>query len=195
MSKPFHAMLKISLQYSFSYSVPDGILWSKCHLSLLACPQLFGDSFLPISLSHAKIQLNLASKYFLANFQSFWLRGSFVKQVLAKNIPMSWNLVGIFICSNNGSPQDSSIITSSFWPQHQIFVSGQIFQLWSNYILYYFIIAENLPEPSSIHIFPISIKIPSSIVQLLRASSNSCFWIYFEVVKQLYFILLQKFSN
>ena len=114
-------------------------------------PKLFGHSFLSISLPHAKIQLYLDIKSPLANFQSFWLTRSFVKQVLARSIQMSWNFASIFICSNHDSPPSFNPIQSSMWAQPQILVSGQIFTLWSNYILYCSIISENLPEHSHDH--------------------------------------------
>jgi hypothetical protein len=124
---------------------------STIYICLLAL-KLFMHYLLSISLPHAKIQLYLDIKSLLANFQSFWATGIFVKQVLARNIQLSWNFASIFICSNHDSPQSFNPIQSSMWAQPQILASGQIFTLWSNYILYCSVIAENLPEHSPTHI-------------------------------------------
>ena len=115
-------------------------------------PKLLGQLFLSISLAHAKIQLNLPSKYSWAIFQSSCLREVIVKEVQARHIQMSWNFARSFIWSNHDSPPNMSSCNSSMWAQLQILVSGQIFSLWSNYILYCFNWAETLPGHASTYI-------------------------------------------
>ena len=110
----------------------------------LNASKLFGHLFLSISLPHAKIQLNLPSKNSSAIFQSSCLKEVMVKEVLARHIQMSWNFARSFIWSNHHSPKDLSLIQSSIWARHPIFDFGHIFKLWSNYILYCFIMAEHL---------------------------------------------------
>ena len=106
----------------YSSNIPFLILpyLSSCEASTLficlIALKICGHSFLFISLPHAKIQLNLASKYFLANFQSFWSIGSFVKQVLARSVQMSCNFSIISICSNYSAPPNLRITPSTMWP-------------------------------------------------------------------------------
>ena len=98
------------------------------------------------------MKLYLVHKTPLANFLSSWSTGSLMKEVLARSIQMNWIFACTFICPNQDSPPSFNSIQSSMWAEHQFLVSGHIFQLWSNYILYCFIIAENLPEHYPTHI-------------------------------------------
>jgi hypothetical protein len=59
---------------------------------------------------------------------------------------MIWNFSQSSIWSNNNSPKNLSSIHKSMWDHHPIFYSGHIFSLWSNYILYFILIAEILPR-------------------------------------------------
>jgi hypothetical protein len=58
---------------------------------------------------------------------------------------MAWNLYSAFICPNYHPPPNCSSMKQTMWAHHPIFYSCHIFSLWSNYIIYYFIISENLP--------------------------------------------------
>ena len=111
-------------------------------------PKLLGHLFLSISLAHAKIQLTLPSKYSSAIFQSSCLWEVIVKEVQAMDIQMSCNFERSFQWSSNDSPPNMSSCNSSMRAHLQILVFGQIFSLWSNYILYCFILRENLPGHS-----------------------------------------------
>ena len=75
-----------------------------------------------------------------------------VKEVLSRHIQMSWKFARSFIWSNHDSPPNLSSCNSSMWAQLQILVCGQIFSLWSNYILYCFNWAKNLPGHASTYI-------------------------------------------
>ena len=115
-------------------------------------PKLLGHLFLSISLAHAKMQLNLPSKYFSAIFQSFCPGRNFVKELYSRNIHMSLNFSGSFLGSNNDSPPNLCSCNLSMWAQLQILFFGQIFSLWSNYILYCFNWAETLQGHASTYI-------------------------------------------
>ena len=80
------------------------------------------------------------------------MREVIVKEIQAMHIQMSWNFARSFIWSNHHSPSNMSSCNSSMWAQHQILVSGQIFSLWSNHILYCFNWAETLPRQASTYI-------------------------------------------
>ena len=116
---------------------------ADCEASAIyLCPidsKLLGHLFMSKWLPHDKFQLNFPSKYSWAIFQSSCLRESVVKEVLARHIQMSWNFARSFIWSNHHSPPNFSSCNSSMWSQLQILVSSQIFSLWSNYILCWFI--------------------------------------------------------
>ena len=75
-----------------------------------------------------------------------------MKEVQARHMEMSWNFARSFIWSNNDSTPNMSSCNSSMWAQTQILVSGQIFSLWSNYILYCFNWAKTLPGRESTYI-------------------------------------------
>ena len=96
-------------------------------------------------------------------FGSSCLREVIVKEVQARHIQMSWNFARIFIWSNNESPPNMISCNSTMWAQLQILVSGQIFSLWSNYILYCFNWAENLPGHASTHIHSLHQVLPQLV--------------------------------
>ena len=100
-------------------------------------------------MPHSNIQLNFPSKYSWAIYQSSCLREVIVKEVHARHIQMSWNFAWSFISSNQSSTQYLSSCNVYMWAQPQILVSGQIFSLWSNYILYWFNWTETLPGHAS----------------------------------------------
>ena len=75
-----------------------------------------------------------------------------VKKVQARHIQMSCNFARSFLWSNNDSPPNMSSCNSSMWAQLQTLVSGQIFSLRSNNILYWFNGTETLPGQASTYI-------------------------------------------
>ena len=97
--------------------------------------KLIGHRFLSISLTHAKMQPHLPSNYLIMICQSFRPERSFVKEVQARHIQMSWNFSRSFISSTHESTLNLSSFHSSMWAQLQFFISGHIFSLWSKYIL------------------------------------------------------------
>ena len=111
-------------------------------------PKLFVNLSLSKYLTCAKIQLYLPSQTSSMIFQSSCLREAFVKEVLTSIILMSWNFACLFLCSYYLTPTNFSSIPWSMWAHHQIFDFVNIFRLWSKYILYFFILLENLPEHS-----------------------------------------------
>ena len=65
---------------------------------------LFGHSFLSKSLPHENFRNDLPSKSFSANFQSLCSANSFVKEVLDRNILMSWIFSTSSMCPKRSSP-------------------------------------------------------------------------------------------
>ena len=114
--------------------------------------KLLGHLFLSISLPHAKMQPHFPSNYLIMIFQSFCPERSFVKEVQARHIQMSFHFAWSSISSYHSPPKKLSSCHASMWAHLQFFVSVQIFSLGSKYILYCFTMAENFPGPSPIHI-------------------------------------------
>ena len=135
---PFLPSSKIIQEYSFPILSSRALCEGSAIYIFLIALKIFGHSFLPKSLPHDKIQLHFPSKSYSANFQSFCPERSFVKEVLARLIQMSWNFGRPFIWSNNCFPPNFISIQQSMWAHLQILVSGHNFSLWSNYILYCF---------------------------------------------------------
>ena len=147
---PCHVQKYSSIIHSFILSKVALCVGSVIYLILFA-PKLFGHASTSKSLPHEKIQLHLPSQSSSMIIQSFRQTYAIVKEVLVRSIQLSWNLACLFMCSYNSPPSIFSPIPSSMWAQDQIFDSVNIFRLWSNYILYCFILAENLPEHSHDH--------------------------------------------
>ena len=113
--KPSLPSWKIIQQYSFSYSVQNSTLWRKCYFIFLIGLKNFGHSFLSRSLPHDKIQLHLPSKSSSANFQSFCPPRTFVREVLAMHILMSWIVDTYSIClCNLPTPNFNSVHLANF---------------------------------------------------------------------------------
>ena len=78
----------------------------------------FSQSSTPKSFPHANIQLYFHSKYSSANLQSFRSARSFVKEVLAMHILMSWIFATSSICPYHSSPQNFSSLNLADFPQY-----------------------------------------------------------------------------
>ena len=115
-------------------------------------PKLFGHLSCPYNCPVTKFNsiclVNIPEQF----FQNSCLREVIVKEVLTVHIKMSGNFARSFIWSNHDSPPNMSSCNSSMWAQLQILVSGQIFSLWSNYILYCFNSAKTLIGHDSLYI-------------------------------------------
>ena len=114
--------------------------------------KLLGHLLLSISLPHAKMQPHLPSNYLIMIFQSFYPERSFVKEVQARPIQMSFHFAWSLLSSYYISPPKYSSCNASMWGHLLFFDSVQNFSLWSKYILYFSIMAANFSRPSIIHI-------------------------------------------
>ena len=129
-----------------------------------------------------------------------------VDEVQARHIQISWNFARSFIWSNHDSPPNLSSCNSSMWAQLQILVCGQIFSLWSNYILYFFITDENLLEHDPDHITslhqilahliePISLNIFPNVLFSGKHCEGSTSFVYSNGMKCLQCLHLTKLSH
>lgn len=92
------------------------------------------------------------------------------------------------------------------WAHHPIFVSGNIFSLWSNYILYCFIVDENLPRDDTDHITslhqilahliqPVSLNIFPNILFSREHCEGSTIFVYPNFMKFLQYLNVPKLSS